>query len=156
MHIERYRKDAFTVIGKEGSSADGPGFVQRLWEEANTHFSEISHLASRDKNGNIQGIWGIMSDHSRSFQPWEDDFSRGLYLAGVECAGDAVPSEGWSKWSVPGFEYLRVECDRDTVFSEMISHMRHNGIPLVGAVQDFTCPVTGKNYMLFPVKKLDK
>ncbi len=32
--------------------------------------------------------------------------------------------------------------------------MKDNGIPLVGAVHDFTCPQTGRNYMFFPIKKL--
>lgn len=49
-----------------------------------------------------------MSDFSRSFHPWENHFTKGLYLAGVECAPDAEPPAGWSKWVMPGFEYLRV------------------------------------------------
>ena len=36
--IDRCRKGPFVVIGKEGSTADGEGFIQRLWEEANSHF----------------------------------------------------------------------------------------------------------------------
>ena len=46
-------KKAFVVIGKVGSTLDGEGFVQRLWEDANSHFSEIAHLAKKDANGNI-------------------------------------------------------------------------------------------------------
>ena len=151
---ERYQKAAFTVIGKEGSSDEGPGFVQRLWQEANAGFEEVSHLAARDEEGNILGIWGAMTDFSRAFLPWEEDFSKGLYLAGVECPDDAAAPEGWTKWTVPAFEYLRVECDRDTVFRETVAYLRSMEIPLAGAVQDFTCPITGKNYMLFPVKKI--
>ena len=41
-----------------------------------------------------------------------------------------------------------------TVFSDMIAYMKENDIPLVGAVHDFTCPKTRKNYMLFPIRKL--
>lgn len=37
----------------------------------------------KDDNGNICGIWGVMSDFSRSFQPWENGFAKGLYLAGA-------------------------------------------------------------------------
>ena len=151
---ERYQKAAFTVIGKEGSSDEGPGFVQRLWQEANAGFEEVSHLAARDEEGIILGIWGAMTDFSRAFLPWEEDFSKGLYLAGVECPDDAAAPEGWTKWTVPAFEYLRVECDRDTVFQETVAYLRSMEIPLAGAVQDFTCPTTGKNYMLFPVKKI--
>lgn len=153
MKIERISRESFAVIGKEGSTEDGAGFVQRLWEDANAHFTEVAHVAKKDEDGNLVGIWGAMSDFSRRFQPWEEGFSKGLYLAGVECAEDAVAPEGWTKWMLPGYEYLRVECDRDTVFSDMISCLKENGIPLVGAVHDFTCPKTGKNYMLFPVQK---
>ena len=154
MNMEKCMKEAFAVIGKEGSTEDGPGFVQSLWTDANAHFAEVAHLAKKDENGNLVGIWGTMTDFSRSFRPWEDGFSRGLYLAGVECVDDVQAPEGWVKWNVPGFEYLRVECDHDGVFPEMIDYLRENGISLVGAVHDFTCPQTGKNYMYFPIGRI--
>ena len=81
MKIERCKKEPFIVIGKEGATTD---FIQKLWNDANSHFGEVAHLAKKDENGNISGIWGAMSDFSRSFQPWEG-FNQGLYLAGVEC-----------------------------------------------------------------------
>ena len=154
MNMEKCMKEAFAVIGKEGSTEDGPGFAQNLWTDANTHFAEVAQLAKKDENGNLVGIWGAMTDFSRSFLPWEDGFSRGLYLAGVECVDDAQAPEGWVKWNVPGFEYLRVECDHDGVFPEMIDYLRENGISLAGAVHDFTCPQTGKNYMYFPIGRI--
>ena len=46
-------KKAFVVIGKEGSTLDGAGFIQKLWDDANGHFSEVAHLAKKDTNGNI-------------------------------------------------------------------------------------------------------
>ena len=91
-------KKAFVVIGKEGSTLDGEGFIQKLWDDANSHFSEIAHLAKKDANGKIVGIWGAMSDMSHSFKPWEDGFSKGLYLAGVECIDHAKIPDGWTKW----------------------------------------------------------
>lgn len=154
MNMEKCMKEAFAVIGKEGSTEDGPGFVQNLWTDANAHFAEVAQLAKKGENGNLVGIWGAMTDFSRSFRPWEDGFSRGLYLAGVECVDDAQAPEGWVKWNVPGFEYLRVECDHDGVFPEMIDYLRGNGISLAGAVHDFTCPQTGKNYMYFPIGRI--
>ena len=154
MKIEKYVKESFVVIGKEGSTLDGPGFIQRLWAEANGHFGEVHPLAKMDGNGNLAGIWGAMSDLSRSFRPWEDGFSRGLYLAGVECADDAEAPEGWSKWIIPGFEYLRAECKGENTFLEMMDYLHQNQIPLAGAVHDFTCPVSGKTYMLFPIQKI--
>jgi hypothetical protein len=153
MTIETYIKEAFTVIGKEGSTAEGEGFIQRLWSEANAHFAEVAALAKKDENGGLVGVWGAMSDLSRSFRPWED-FGKGLYLAGVECVDGAEAPEGWTKWVVPGYEYLRAEREIGDSFSQVLRHMDENGIPLVGAVHDFTDPQTGKDYMLFPIRRL--
>lgn len=111
------QKESFIVIGKEGATTDGAGFIQKLWDEANSHFGEIQNLAQKDENGNISGIWGAMSDFSRSFQPWED-FNRGLYLAGVECNDDAEAPDGWTKWVIPGYEYIYVERENDGIFQK--------------------------------------
>ena len=154
MNVETMTKPSFSVIGKEGSTADGPGFVQRLWAQANAHFDEVAHFAKRDENGVPLGFWGAMTDCSRSFRPWEDGFSRGLYLAGVECEDDALAPPGWTKWTVPGFQYFRAECSSPDLFSNMLEYLREQGLELAGAVQDFTDPVTGRNYMLFPIGRL--
>lgn len=153
MKIEKCLKKSFAVIGKEGSTSDGEGFIKRLWDNANSHFEEIRHLAKVDENGNLVGIWGVMSDFSRSFNPWEN-FSKGLYLAGVECNDDAEAPDGWIKWIIPGYEYIYVECENGDTFSQTIEYLKDNAIALAGAVHDFTCPQTGKNYMFFPIKKL--
>ena len=58
MIVETCIKESFVVIGKEGSTLDGDGFIQRLWANANSHFEEVQHLAKRDTNGAIIGIWG--------------------------------------------------------------------------------------------------
>ena len=154
MKIEIRIKPSFSVIGKEGSTSDGQGFIQQLWEDANSHFSEVQPLAKKDENGNLVGVWGAMSDCSRSFQPWEDNFSKGLYLAGVECADDAQAPNGWTKWTIPSYEYLCVEVESESTFSDVLEYMNANDIALVGAVHDFTCPTSGKNYMFFPIRKI--
>ena len=153
MKIERFMKGSFVVIGKEGATTDGDGFIQRLWDEANSHFDEVQHLAKRDQNGSISGIWGAMTDFSRNFNPWEN-FSNGLYLAGVECSDDAEAPVGWTKWVIPGYEYIYAERENDSSFLEVIKYLEENDIPLAGAVHDFTCPQTGKGYMFFPIEKL--
>ena len=152
MKIEKVSKESFTVIGKEGSTRDGDGFIQRLWQDANTHFNEIAALAKKDEDGNLAGIWGAMTDFSRSFMPW-DDFNSGLYLAGAECRDDAEAPEGWVRWVIPAYDYLKVEREGDHTFSEMWQYMKENGIPLAGAVHDYSCPRTGKDYMFFPIRK---
>ena len=65
MKIEKIRKESFTVIGKEGSTDDGAGFIQRLWDDANGHFDQVADLAKRDENGDLAGVWGTMSDFSK-------------------------------------------------------------------------------------------
>lgn len=154
MKIEKCIKPAFTVIGKEGSTADGSGFIQRLWEDANSHFNEIAHLGKRNENGELCGVWGAMSDLSHSFQPWEEHFTQGAYLAGLECLDDAQAPEGWTKWVIPGYAYIYAECEGEDTFSGMMEYLNENHIPLAGAVHDFTDPRTGKNYMFFPIRKL--
>jgi len=132
----------------------GDGFVKALWQEANTHFKEVAPLAKKQADGGLCGVWGLMTDFSRSFLPWENDFSQGLYLAGVECVDDARPPAEWSRWEVPGFEYLRVINEGEHTFTEMIRFLSEQQITLAGAVQDFICPSTGNQYMLFPIRRL--
>ena len=146
-------KEKFVVIGKEGSTLDGEGFIQKLWDDANGHFHEIAHLAKRDAAGQLVGIWGAMSDLSRSFRPWEDGFSKGLYLAGVECVDTAEAPDGWTKWVIPGYEYLVVE-NRKGAFEETLEQMKKEGITLVGAIHDHTDPATGKGYLYFPIRTI--
>lgn len=154
MKLEKRIKSSFSVIGKEGSTLDGQGFIQKLWEEANSHFSEIQPLAKKDENADLAGIWGAMSDLSRSFMPWEENFTKGLYLAGIECMDGAQAPEGWTKWTIPGYEYLRAEVESGNTFSVVLDYLKENNIALVGAVHDFTCPSNGKSYMYFPIRMI--
>lgn len=146
-------KKEFAVIGKEGSTSDGEGFIQKLWNDANGHFGEIAHLAKKNANGDLVGIWGAMSDISRSFKPWEDGFSKGLYLAGVECADSAKAPDGWTKWIIPGYEYIVAENDI-RAFERTLRQMKEDGISLAGAVHDYTDPATGKSYLYFPIREI--
>lgn len=154
MDYKIMRKEAFVIIGKEGSTNEGEGFIQRLWEEANSKFHEVEPKAKKDEKGNVLGIWGAMSDFSRTFQPWEGEFSKGLYLAGVECLEDVQAPVGWVKWVVPAYEYLYTENEDKDTFIQGIQYLRENKMSLEGAVQEFTCPQTGKGYLFYPIKKL--
>ena len=154
MQINKCIRESFTVIGKEGSTNDGEGFISRLWEEANSHFSEVAQLAKKDRDGRPVGIWGAMSDMTHSFLPWEEGFTKGLYLAGVECGEEAEAPAGWTKWVIPGYEYIYVENESGDTFPEMIQYLQENNMELAGAVHDFICPETGKGYMFFPIRKL--
>ena len=153
MKIEKIKKPAFSVIGKEGSTMDGEGFIQNLWQDANSHFAEIAHLVKTDDAGAPVGVWGAMTDFSHSYKPWENGFSEGKYLAGAEVFIDACAPEGWTKWTIPGFVYLKAE-NEENLFSHMLSYLKENGLALAGAVHDFTDVRTGKNYMLFPIERI--
>ena len=52
-------KKSFVVIGKEGSTLDGEGFIQKLWDDANSHFGEVAHLAKKDANGALWEYGGL-------------------------------------------------------------------------------------------------
>lgn len=87
----------------------------------------------------------------KHIQGWN---SRGLYLAGVESETDAKAPDGWIKWMIPGYEYIYAEHDSEATFSDVIQYLKDNHVLLAGAVDDFTCPQTGKHHMFFPTRKL--
>ena len=60
---------------------------------------------------------------------------------------------GWTKWMIPGYEYLVVE-NHDGAFRDTIRQMQEKEIALVGAVHDYTDPATGKGYLYFPIRKV--
>ena len=148
---------AFSVIGMEGEAEPGHNPAPALWGEANARFGEVEGLALRDENGVPVGFWGAMSDLSRQFLPWEDGFSRGLYLAGVQVPDGARPPEGWTKWTLPAFACLRVKAEGDyaAAFQAGLDELERRGLTLAGAVQDFNCPAEdGQLYLFFPFKRL--
>ena len=154
MEINKCKKESFLVIGKEGSTNDGKDFIKALWADANSHFHEVEPLAKKGEDGKILGIWGAMSDLSHSFQPWEDNFSKGLYLAGVEVREGSQTPIGWTSWTIPAYEYIYVKNESMDTFPRIINYMKENNIALVGAVHDFTCPEDGQGYLFFPISKL--
>lgn len=154
MEIKKCIKESFSVIGKEGSTSDGEGFIQKLWTDANSNFAEVALLAKKDEKGNLLGIWGTMSDLSHSFNPWEDNFTKGLYLAGVEVTNDAHAPQGWVKWTIPSYEYIYVKNEHQNTFAVVIEYMKENNIKLVGAAHDYNCPEDGQGYIFFPIRRI--
>lgn len=90
--------------------------------------------------------------------PWYIDFDSTITNVSIRDGKfdgiDAQAPEGWTKWVVPGYEYIYVECESMDTFPIMIEYLNKNDIKLAGAVHDFTDPKTGKNYMFFPIRKL--
>lgn len=145
-------KPAFSVIGKEGSTKDGDGFIARLWQAANGGFSEVASLAKKNPDGSFAGFWGLMSDEGRNFKPWEDGFTRGLYLAGVEAAEGAGAPSGWVKWDAPAREYMIAPAGPEA-FGQALAYIEEQGWALSGAVYDFTDPALGESFQYFPVDR---
>jgi len=152
VNIEYKKLDSFSVIGFEGTTDDGAGFMQKLWGNANARFNEIAPVVARGDDGAPLGFWGLMSDMDMTFAPWEN-FSRGRYLAGAQVNADAAAPEGWTKWTVPASEYAVVDME-GVNFMDVINALNTNGTPIVGAVYDFNSPANGRYYNYFPIKRL--
>lgn len=146
-----------SVIGKQGLCTKEKNIVSDLWQEANGHFQEIAGLGMREKDGGYVGFWGMMSDRQMRFLPWEDDYSTGLYLAGLEVNADAAAPAGWVKWTVPARTYLVIEIENNRyqeAFRSGLEALPAQGLKLSGAVCDHTEPSTGKNFLFFPCMKM--
>ena len=154
LEMEHIFMPAVSIIGREGSTAEGEGFIARLWSELEAHYSEIAHLVDTDEHGTPCGFWGAMSDTERTFAPWEAGFTRGLYLAGPQCRADAQAPEGWRRWDLPALECLRCKSEGMETFHRGIAYLEARGILLAAAVQDFTDPATGQAYMFFPIGRV--
>lgn len=147
-------KEKFCIIGKEGSTNMGEGFIHLLWNATNSHLREVQGLAKKDIDGNFVGCWGAMSNFSMDYKPWEDHYTKGMYLAGIECPDNALAPYGWTKWVVPGFQFLKVECEDKNTYSNGLQYLSKHGLKLQGAVQYYIDTHNGKSYMCFPIKRL--
>ena len=143
------------MIGRECFCTKEKNEVPDLWKQVNSRFHELADIGMKNADGSYVGFWGAMSDETMSFLPWTDDFSRGLYLAGIEVYEDTAVPAGWVKWVMPARKYLVMEIDPDcyeetfrTVIDRLIPEL---GMKLAGAVCDFTEPATGQNKLFFPV-----
>lgn len=155
MEATMVTRPAFTVIGKEGSTDAGEGFIARLWAQANAGYGEIAALC-RQEAGAPAGLWGAMSDMGRRMLPWEDGFTRGLYLAGAEARPDAEAPAGWVKWTVPAHTWLMlpVEGGVPETMARGLEYIAANGLRLAGAVCDYMRPAEGgRAYCAFPVER---
>ena len=156
MNVRMVDLPEITVIGKMGLNTREHPAAPALWAEANSHFGEVAALGKRGEDGNYTGFWGAMSDTGLRFLPWEDGFTRGLYLAGVEAESGAEAPEGWTRWVLPARRWLVAEVEQDRygeVFTQVIREVIPGlGLRLSGAACDFIEPATGKTELYFPVQ----
>jgi len=157
--VELVEKQQFSVIGKvgEGLSSESSNWIPPLWKEANSHFVEINDLAKIDAEGNIVGVWGAMSGVIGNFERWKEG---GKYLAGCEVADDAIPPDGWTKWTIPAFKYVVSKCTQesyqDTLNNILSDYLPKNNYQVVGAIQEFYNPKDkdGELYLYIPIEKI--
>lgn len=144
------------IIGKEGLCTREKNMAQDLWRQANSNFSDVADLGMKNADGSFVGFWGAMSDEAMSFMPWTDDFTRGLYLAGIEVYEDTPVPDGWVKWVMPARKYIVTdvtqECYGETFRNVINDLIPGHGMKLAGAVCDYTEPATGQNKLFFPVE----
>lgn len=69
MRIDFVKLPEIAVIGKEGFCTSEENQVQKLWNEANSHFDEVAALGMRYPDGTYVGFWGVMSDEADPFFP---------------------------------------------------------------------------------------
>lgn len=158
MEVKIISKPSFSVIGKvgQGSSDCGPQWIKPLWDEANSNFSEISHLAKRDESGKLVGIWGLMSDVGMQFKRWG---AEGMYLAGCEVGDNAEAPESWTLWAVPSQSYVVTECTLESygeAFDNVLnSYLPNNGYELIGAVHEYYPQEADKGtiHLYFPIAR---
>lgn len=156
MEIKMVDLGPIAVIGKEGVCTRERNIVSELWENANANFSEIAALGMKEQDGSYVGFWGLMSDVGRQYLPWEDDFTTGLYLAGLEVSEDTPVPDGWVKWIVPKRTYLVLEIENGRYMEAFrcgLEELPKRSLKLSGAVCDYTAPGTGKNYLFYPCEK---
>lgn len=156
MDVRIVEKLSFTVIGKlgQGKSTEGYLWIPKLWEEANSHYNEIRHLAKTDSNDNLVGIWGAMSDITERFERWND---QGKYLAGCEVLDNSLPPLGWTAWVIPSYRYAVIKCNQQNyqeTFQTMVKeYLPSHNHTIVGAVHEFYNPSenNGDLYLYFPI-----
>lgn len=157
MKYELIHKGSFRVIGVEGSTKEGPGFIPKLYESLKKRSPEIDGLIQKNADGAIDGTYGLMSDFSHALKPWEDNFSSGLYLAGYELKDEAtkIPA-GWTVWTVKEQDYLLARLEEGDEYKKVFSDFIYFFIPyelksLSGAVFDYYSAKTKQACLLFPV-----
>ncbi len=154
MNIKRCRKEAFTVIGKQGTTRDGEDFVNVLWKKANEGMDQIASLVKRDRMGAPVGFWGIRSSLTVPLNEWEN--GEGLYLAGLEVEDGSFAPLGWTKWELPASSYVSVEVEDsiEKAVSAVKDYAEKNELIIKGAYYEYmNVFLPGKLLLFFPVKE---
>lgn len=98
-------------------------------------------------------LYGVMSGFSRTFTPWTDGFSRGLYLAGAQVLPDFAAPDGWTRWELPTMECLCTPQHPDAI-AQMMAHLKAEGLTLAAAIQERAEMADGVEMLCFPIRLL--
>jgi predicted transcriptional regulator YdeE len=152
MELRVEERRAFTVIGRQGQGPTrfSQTWIRPLWRDLDRELDAVVHLARRGVNGEVLGMWGLMSDQTRYLAPWGDE---GRYLAGIEANPGTSPPKGWALWSVPEQVYLVAACLRgeyqETYERVMRDLYRNEKYRLAGAAFEYYPAGMGDRLELF-------
>jgi len=155
MEVKKCTLPSFSVIGLVAESTDGPGYVDKLWMEINRKGKSIMHLAKKDDDDDIAGVWGLMNDETGTFLPPGEKKSKTIvYMAGIEVNDSAKAPKGFKKWVIPAFDYLYapVEGEKIQTIQAVMDYCAEQKLAFAACPFDYM-PADGKlMYMFFPVK----
>lgn len=132
-----------------------------LWTRMNKQGGELMPLARRDDDGDIMGAWGLTTEDTLSFRLPKKDDPHLLYMAGLEVEDTAHPPKGFTKWIVPGSDYIYalVEKSKQETLNALLQYAEAKDIEIIGYPQEFMPPMAngtpsahGTMYLFLPVK----
>ncbi len=150
--------EPFCVIGLVGEAGKGSG---ALWTKMNKSGKQLMPLARRDDDGDIMGAWGLTTEDTLSFRLPKKDDPHLLYMAGLEVEDTAHPPVGFTKWIVPGSDYIYglVQNSKKETLDALLQYAEAKDLEIIGYPQEFMPPQTvgasgtqNTMYLFVPVK----
>lgn len=157
IEVQECTFEPFCVIGLVAEADKTNG----LWTKMNKLGEELMPLARRDDDGDIMGAWGLTTEDTLSFRLPKKDDPHLLYMAGLEVEDTAHPPKGFTKWIVPGSDYIYalVEKSKRETLNALLQYAEAKDIEIIGYPQEFMPPMAngtpsaqGTMYLFLPVK----
>lgn len=148
--------EPFCVIGLVGEASAGS---RTLWLQMNKRGKELMPMARRDDDGEIMGSWGLTTVDTLSFRLPTNDEPHLLYMAGLEVEDTAHPPKGFTKWIVPGSDYIYavVENKKRETINALLYYAEQHKLQITGYPQEFMPPnANGTMYLFVPVQKTEE
>ncbi len=153
--IKECTMEPFAVIGLVKTDSGLYDTNAALWQELNQRGGEIRSLARLDEDGEPMGAWGLLNNDRLSFRLTKDPKAKILYMAGLEVEDTARAPKGFTKWIVPGGDYLYapVEESKLSTLGRILAYAKDNDWEPNGYPYDFMPPGSREMYVFFPVQK---